>query len=123
MPRTNRQYNYHKLARQTGFIKKPSQNEKRELGKKIAKQIRKSVSDYDDRYTVIDEDGTAHNFVDKASDKRYGIFNKKGYRAIKLFMTRESAEEELSSWRKPEYYDIREIEWFEEDKERNDYDN
>ena len=115
MPKVNKQYNYHKLCRQThGFTKNPSAKYKREQARALADSIRNEVADYDEKYIICNEDGTETTVVEKAHDKTFGIFNKKGYRAIKLFYTREEAEEELKTWRKPEYYDIREIEWFED---------
>jgi hypothetical protein len=119
MPQVKRHYNYHKLYRQTnGFIKKPSARYVREQARAKADQIRNEVANYDDAYTVIESDGTVHNYIDKASDNKFGIFHIKGYRAIRLFATREEAEKELATWRNPNLYQVREIEWFEEDKEK-----
>lgn len=113
-----RKRDVHQMYRATGFIKKPSVRCKLKQAKLRAESIRNKVADYDDRYTVIDENGQVHNYIDKASEKHFGIFNKRGYRALKLFHTREEAEIELSTWKRPDFYDIREIEWFEEDKEK-----
>ena len=119
MPQTKRQYNYHKLWRQTGgFVKRPSARYKREQARAKADQIRNEVANYDDAYTIIESDGTVHNYINKASDNKFGIFHIKGYRAIRLFPTREEAEKELETFRKKELYQVREITWFEEDKEK-----
>ena len=112
-----RNKNYHKLARQTGFIKRPSVRQKVENARASHRAIANEVADYDEKIVNVKPDGTIEVIAQKASECSFGIFNKKGYRAIKIFKTREEAENELKTWRKPEYYDIREIEWFEEDKE------
>lgn len=109
----------HQMFRATnGFTKKPSAKYIREQKKKEADSYRNAVADYDERVTII-ENGVAKTHIEKASEKKFGIFNKKGYRALQLFYTREEAEECLKTFRMPQYYEIREIEWFEEDKENN----
>lgn len=116
MPQTRKQYNYHKLFRQTGgFVKRPSARYKRKQNKKLAESIRNEIADYDDHITIIESDGTVHNLVDKAANKKFGIFHIKGYRAIKLFVNKEDAEKELATWRNPALYQVREITWYEED--------
>lgn len=100
------------------LCKTPSINEQRKAAKKRSKEIANEIADYDEHIYVQQEDGSCRYFIDKASEKHFGIFNKRGYRALKLFHTREEAEIELSTWKRPDFYDIREIEWFEEDKER-----
>lgn len=112
-----KQVNVHKLARQTGFIKRPSVRQKITEARKRHESYAKQVADYDDEYYVMHEDGTTTHHIDKASDKHFGIFYKKGYRAIGLFNSKEEAEEKLKTLKRPDLYDIREIEWFEEDKE------
>lgn len=112
-----KQVNIHKLARQTGFIKRPSVRQKIKAAKKRHERIAKEVADYDDRYSVVNEDGTVSNYIDKASEKHWGIFYKKGYRAVGLFTSKEDAEKKLATLKRPDLFDIREIEWFEEDKE------
>lgn len=89
-------YNYHKLARQTGFIKKPS-----------AKQIRKMVRD---SHKINVELEMKKYDTHTRENMKFGIFNVKGYRPLELFATREEAEKCLAeNFRKPEYYEIREI--------------
>lgn len=101
------------------LCKKPSIKEIKNQKDKIAQGLRKpEIADYDERATFVEEDGSVHNIIIKASEKHFGIFNKRGYRAIKLFYTREEAENELKNWKRPDFYDVREIEWFEEDKEK-----
>ena len=108
----------HQLSRATkGFVKKPNQRYIREQNKKFAQSIREEVANYDNEYYVCDENGKETHVIEKASEKTFGIFNVKGYRAIKLFYSREEAEEELKTWKRPDLYQVREIEWFEEDKE------
>lgn len=119
MPQVMKHYNYHKLCRQTnGFVKKPSARYKREQARLKAEQIRNEVADYDEHIIICNEDGSETHIVNKASDNKFGIFHIKGYRAIRLFATREEAEKELATWRNPNLYQVREIEWFEEDKEK-----
>ena len=120
MPQVSKKYNYNKLCRQTsGFVKKPSVRQKIKEARDRHKAIATEVANYDENITFVHEDGTTTEVVVKASEKRYGIFNKKGYRAIKLFYTREEAERTLKSWQRPDFYEVREIEWFEEDKEND----
>jgi len=74
--------------------------------------IANEVANYDREYTIIEPDGTCRKVIKKATDYKFGIFNKKGYRPVRLYETREEAENDLKTWRKPEYYEIREIlEW------------
>lgn len=108
----------HQLYRATnGFVKKPSQRYIREQNKKLAQSIRNEVANYDNEYYVCDENGTTKHVIEKASEKKFGIFNVKGYRAIRLFYTREEAEKELKTWKRPDFYQVREIEWFEDEEE------
>lgn len=101
------------------LCKKPSINEIKKQKDKIAKSLREpEIANYDEEYYVVDPNGEQRHIIEKASEKHFGIFNKRGYRALKLFHTREEAEIELSTWKRPDFYDIREIEWFEEDKEK-----
>lgn len=101
------------------LCKKPSINEIKKQKDKIAKGLRKpEVADYDEEYYVVDPNGEQRYFIKKASDNKFGIFHIKGYRAIRLFATREEAEKELATFRKKELYQVREIEWFDEDKEK-----
>lgn len=119
MPQVRKQYNYHKLCRQTnGFTKTPSARYKREQARLKADQIRNEVADYDEYIIICNDDSSETHIVEKASEKKFGIFHIKGYRAIKLFKAKEDAEKELSTWRNPNLYQVREIEWFEEDKEK-----
>ena len=113
-----RNTSYSQLKRYThGFVKKPSQRYIREQNKKLAQSIRNEVANYDNEYYVCDENGNTKHVIEKASEKTFGIFHIKGYRAIKLFYSREEAEEELKTWKRPDLYQVREIEWFEEDWE------
>lgn len=101
------------------LYKKPSLKEIKKQKQQIAKGLREpDVADYDEIKTIIEENGEVHNVIVKASDNKFGIFHIKGYRAIKLFATREEAEKELATFRKKELYQVREIEWFDEDKEK-----
>lgn len=94
-----KQYNYNKLRRQTyGFSKKPSVREKLDR-KKPNKALEKEIAR--NQYCEYER-----------NNMKFGIFNKKGYRPIELFITREEAEQCLSHFKKPEYYDIREIQDF-----------
>ena len=102
-----------------GFTKKPSVRQKIKEARERAESIRNEVANYDEEFYIANADGTSTHHIIKASDTKFGIFNKKGYRAIKLFYTREEAEHELSLWKRPDLYEVREIEWFEEDKENN----
>ena len=100
------------------LCKKPSLKEIKEQKDKISKGLRKpEIADYDEIETVIDPNGEARNIIVKASEKKFGIFNKRGYRPIVMFFTREEAEQTLKGWKRPDLYDIRELLWFDEDKE------
>lgn len=99
------------------ICKTPSIRQKLEESKKRRKAIANEIANYDEECYVVDPNGEQRHIIDKASEKHFGIFNKRGYRAIKLFKTREEAEQELATWKRPDFYDVREIEWFEEDKE------
>ena len=89
-------YNYHKLARQTGFIKKPS-----------IRQINKNIRD--SHKINVELEMKKYDTYTRENAK-FGIFNKKGYLPIELFTTREEAEKCLAeTFRKPEYYEVREI--------------
>lgn len=95
-----KQYNYHKLCRKTnGFTKKPSVREILDRKKTQHKTLEKEIAR--NQYCEYER-----------NNMKFGIFNKKGYRPIELFITREEAEQCLSHFRKPEYYDIREIQDF-----------
>ena len=101
------------------LCKKPSIKEIKKQKDLISKGLREpEIADYDEIVTIVDPNGETRNIIDRAKDKKFGIFHIKGYRAIKLFYTREDAEKELSTWRRPDLYQVREIEWFEEDKEK-----
>ena len=100
------------------LYKKPSLKEIKKQKEQISKGLRKpEIVDYDETKTIIEENGEVHNVIVKASEKKFGIFNKKGYRPIVMFYTREEAEQTLKSWKRPDLYDIRELLWFDEDKE------
>lgn len=101
-----------------GFTKKPSVRQKIKEARDRHRSIANEVANYDEEYYVC-TNGEEKHVIEKASEKKFGIFNVKGYRAIKLFYTREEAEEELKTWKRPDLYQVREIEWFEEDKENN----
>ena len=119
MPQVKKYYNYLKLFRQTnGFVKTPSVRERRKQALQKANDIRNEVANYDVHIIICNDDGTETHIVEKASEKKFGIFHIKGYRAIRLFATREEAEKELATFRKKELYQVREIEWFDEDKEK-----
>ena len=109
-------YNYHKLERQTGFVKKPSIRQRIATARKRHESYAKAVANYDEELVVVNDDGTVKVIAQKASECKFGIFYKKGYRALSIFKTREEAEERLAKSRRPDLYDIREMEWFEEDK-------
>ena len=112
-----RNKNYHKLARQTGFIKRPNVRQRIDQARARHESYNSQVADYDEYSVIVNPDGTHKEVLDKASEKKFGIFYKKGYRPQGLFRTREEAEKKLNSLARPDLYDIREIEWFEEDKE------
>ena len=108
----------HQLCRATnGFTKKPSVRQKIDMARKRHESYRNQVADYDKAEVIINEDGTHKEVIVKASEHKWGIFYKKGYRALDIFKTKEEAEERLSQSKRPDLYDIREIEWFEEDKD------
>ena len=48
---------------------------------------------------------------------RYGVFNKKGWKCLSFFKTREAAEEHIANLgRIAHLYEVRELEWVEEEK-------
>lgn len=110
--------NIYKLARQTNnFTKKPSVRQKLEMSKKRHDRIRNEVANYDEVYYVCNEDGTSTKHVVKANQFEWGIFNKRGYRALELFATKEEAEEKLKTYKRPDFCEVRHIEWFDEEGE------
>ena len=111
-------YNYHKLARQTGFIKKPSDKQRR---KDFKDRVNSQYAYKEYSIDILNEDGTIRDVIDK-HDYMWGLFYAKGYKPIKLFKSKEEAEnylnEYLEKYNKEQVrykYAVREIlEWSDE---------
>lgn len=87
-------YNYHKLARQTRFIKKPSSKEiRKEIRER--KQSEHAYKEYS--VEILNGDGTIREVIDK-HDYHFGLFYAKGWKPIRLFKTKEEAEEYLEKF-------------------------